>query len=192
MTEEEEEEETTALASSETDSSRAQTIELHIQNRIAAELERIRARETQTLADLEKRIAAQSTPASEIKPATNSSSQEPSLSLDAPRVPFAGPGSAAELSSQSSAESTATAANGTPIHELSSAQVQQEISALSAKLAERRQVRELDEGVEKARDAVVKCLRGNEKRPLDCWREVEGFKREVGRLERMWVEKIVG
>ncbi|OAX82621.1 hypothetical protein ACJ72_03028 [Emergomyces africanus] len=51
-------------ASSETDSSRAQTIELHIQNRIAAELERIRARETQTLADLEKRIADQSSPSS--------------------------------------------------------------------------------------------------------------------------------
>ncbi|EGE84178.1 DUF1690 domain-containing protein [Blastomyces dermatitidis ATCC 18188] len=180
-------------ASSETDSSRAQTIELHIQNRIAAELERIRARETQTLADLEKRIADQSTPASQKQSAVEtSSSQEPSLSLDAPRVPFAGPGPAAELSPQSSAQSTATTANGTPIHGLSSAQVQQEISALSAKLAERRKVRDLDEGMEKARDAVVRCLRGNEKRPLDCWREVEGFKREVGRLERLWVEKIVG
>ncbi|KLJ09380.1 hypothetical protein EMPG_09936, partial [Blastomyces silverae] len=56
-----------------TDSSRAQTIELHIQNRIAAELERIRARETQTLADLEKRIADQSTPASQKQPAAETS-----------------------------------------------------------------------------------------------------------------------
>ncbi|OJD12386.1 hypothetical protein AJ78_07011 [Emergomyces pasteurianus Ep9510] len=181
-------------ASSETDSSRAQTIELHIQNRIAAELERIRARETQTLADLEKRIAGQSPLSSRNQPAESRQSQStpsPSLSLDAPRVPFAGPGSAAELSSLSPTESTATTANGT-IQELSSAQLQQDISALSAKLAERRKVRDLDEGVEKAREEVVRCLRGNEKRPLDCWREVEGFKREVGRLERLWVEKVVG
>ncbi|QSS59612.1 DUF1690 domain-containing protein [Histoplasma capsulatum] len=176
-----------------TDSSRAQTIELHIQNRIAAELERIRARETQTLADLAKHIAEQSPPDTAIsQPQSNSHNTDPSLSPDAPRVPLSGPGSPAELSPQSSPKSTVTAANGVPIKELSSAQVQQEISALSAKLAERRRVRELDAGVEKAREEVVRCLRGNETRPLDCWREVEGFKREVGRLERLWVEKVVG
>jgi MICOS complex subunit MIC19 len=42
--------------------------------------------------------------------------------------------------------------------------------------------------VEKARGELVGCLRLNDRRPLDCWREVEAFKREVGRLE----EKFVG
>ncbi|EEH16401.2 hypothetical protein PABG_06488 [Paracoccidioides brasiliensis Pb03] len=137
-----------------TDSTRAQTLELHIQNRIAAELERIRARESQTLADLEKRLA--------------------------------------EDSSSPSASAASTNTDGTPVQELSSARVRQEISSLSAKLAERRKVRELDEGVEKARGDLVRCLKGNERRPLDCWREVEGFKREVGRLEKKWVESVVG
>ncbi|ODH35372.1 hypothetical protein ACO22_02945 [Paracoccidioides brasiliensis] len=140
--------------SPETDSTRAQTLELHIQNRIAAELERIRARESQTLADLEKRLA--------------------------------------EDSSSPSASPASTNTDGTPVQELSSARVRQEISSLSAKLAERRKVRELDEGVEKARGDLVRCLKGNKRRPLDCWREVEGFKREVGRLEKKWVESVVG
>jgi altered-inheritance-of-mitochondria protein 13 len=50
----------------------------------------------------------------------------------------------------------------------------------------------MDEGVKKAREEVIKCLTENERRPLDCWQEVEGFKREVARLERGWVERIVG
>jgi MICOS complex subunit MIC19 len=49
----------------------------------------------------------------------------------------------------------------------------------------------LDKDVEKARDDVVKCLRGNDRRPLDCWREVERFREEVRRVEEKWVEKVV-
>ena len=49
----------------------------------------------------------------------------------------------------------------------------------------------VDEGVEKAKSEVVKCLRENDRRPLDCWKEVENFKNEVRRLEGVWVEKIV-
>jgi altered-inheritance-of-mitochondria protein 13 len=49
----------------------------------------------------------------------------------------------------------------------------------------------LDKDVEKARDEVVKCLRENDRRPLDCWREVEKFKEEVRRVEDKWVEKVV-
>ncbi|KAK2794855.1 hypothetical protein FQN50_009840 [Emmonsiellopsis sp. PD_5] len=200
-------------ASAETDSSRAQTLELHIQNRVAAELERIRARETQTLADLEKRLTPAPSSSTTAAPAAqkqqtstdkkpSQQQPQPSLSLDAPRVPFAGPGSAAELAAAAAAAGPTTdnataaaeSAGGVIVtrSELSSAHVQSEISALKAKLAERKQVREMDEGVEKAREEVVRCLRVNEKRPLDCWREVEGFKREVGRLERGWVEKVVG
>ena len=40
----------------------------------------------------------------------------------------------------------------------------------------------VDGAVEKARQEVITCLRVNDRRPLDCWREVEDFKREVGRL----------
>merc|ERR1712093_579018 len=45
--------------------------------------------------------------------------------------------------------------------------------------------------VEKAKSEVVKCLRANDRRPLDCWKEVETFRQEVRRLESTWVEKIV-
>lgn len=50
----------------------------------------------------------------------------------------------------------------------------------------------MDEGVQKARTGVVACLRGNDRRPLDCWEEVEAFKREVARLEEGFVDRIVG
>ena len=49
----------------------------------------------------------------------------------------------------------------------------------------------LDASVNKAREDVIKCLKGNDRRPLDCWREVETFKEEVRRLEEKWVEKVV-
>jgi MICOS complex subunit MIC19 len=47
----------------------------------------------------------------------------------------------------------------------------------------------LDRDVERATDEVVRCLRGNDRRPLDCWREVEVFREVVGRVERGWVER---
>jgi altered-inheritance-of-mitochondria protein 13 len=56
---------------------------------------------------------------------------------------------------------------------------------------ELRKLTSVDEGVEKAKSQVVKCLRENDRRPLDCWKEVENFKNEVRRLEGVWVEKIV-
>jgi altered-inheritance-of-mitochondria protein 13 len=52
-------------------------------------------------------------------------------------------------------------------------------------------VREIPDGVESARSDVVRCLRDNDRRPLDCWKEVEAFKEEVRRLEKGWVEKVV-
>ena len=48
-----------------------------------------------------------------------------------------------------------------------------------------------DKGVEKARGEVVTCLRVNDRRPLDCWREVEAFKREVGRLEKGFLGRVM-
>ena len=69
--------------------------------------------------------------------------------------------------------------------------VSKEVEALRAKLQERRKVHELPEGVEAARNEVVRCLRENDRRPLDCWKEVEAFKEEVRRLEKGWVDKVV-
>jgi len=163
-----------------TDSSRAQTLELHIQARVAEELERIRAREAQTLADLEKRLTDDSRD-------NNTPTFQSPLSLDTPLVPFAGSGSPSEPTSLPAAKTDNGAAK-----QLSRAQVQEEIAALHAKLAERHKVREVDEGVEKAREEVVKCLTANDRRPLNCWQEVESFKREVARLEKGWVDRIVG
>ncbi|KAK1758491.1 putative duf1690 domain-protein [Echria macrotheca] len=69
--------------------------------------------------------------------------------------------------------------------------VSKEVEALRAKLQERKKVRELPESVEAARGEVVRCLRENDRRPLDCWREVEAFKEEVRKLEKGWVDKVV-
>lgn len=72
--------------------------------------------------------------------------------------------------------------------------VQQEVAELKRKLEARKKVKdvkEFDAGVEKAREGVIACLRGNDRRPLDCWKEVETFKAEVRRLESSWVEKVV-
>ena len=48
-----------------------------------------------------------------------------------------------------------------------------------------------DAEVSKAKDDVVHCLRINDRRPLDCWQEVEAFKREVGRLERAFLDRVL-
>jgi altered-inheritance-of-mitochondria protein 13 len=69
--------------------------------------------------------------------------------------------------------------------------VQNDVKELRKKLEQRKKLTSVDEGVEKAKSQVVKCLRENDRRPLDCWKEVENFKNEVRRLEGVWVEKIV-
>lgn len=67
--------------------------------------------------------------------------------------------------------------------------VQKEIDALKRKLEARKTITQLDVGVEKAKEDVVSCLKRNDRRPLDCWQEVQNFKTEVGRLEKAFVEK---
>lgn len=71
--------------------------------------------------------------------------------------------------------------------------VQKEIDMLQEKLKRRRIKEEVvkDKAVEKARSEVINCLRLNDRRPLDCWREVETFKEEVGRLEKDFLEKVM-
>ncbi|KUI61263.1 MICOS complex subunit mic19 [Cytospora mali] len=71
-------------------------------------------------------------------------------------------------------------------------EVSREIVSLRQRLEARRSdVREVPETVERARGEVVRCLTENDRRPLDCWKEVEKFKEEVRRLERGWVEKVI-
>ncbi|KAF7550685.1 hypothetical protein G7Z17_g5537 [Cylindrodendrum hubeiense] len=69
--------------------------------------------------------------------------------------------------------------------------VSKEIEEMRKKLEARKQVRALPEAVEGARSKVIQCLRDNDRRPLDCWKEVEDFKAEVKKLEKGWVEKVV-
>lgn len=68
--------------------------------------------------------------------------------------------------------------------------VGKEVEALRKKLDERKTIRDLPENVETARSEVIRCLRENDRRPLDCWEEVERFKAEVKKLEKTWVDKV--
>jgi len=67
----------------------------------------------------------------------------------------------------------------------------QELEKLREGLAARRQLREMPREVERAREGLVACLRLNDRRALDCWREVEAFKRGVARLEEEFVERVL-
>jgi MICOS complex subunit MIC19 len=71
--------------------------------------------------------------------------------------------------------------------------VQKEIEALKKKLAQRKVREEVvgDSKVEKAKEELVNCLRVNDRRPLDCWKEVEAFKTEVGRLEKGFLGRVL-
>ncbi|KAG6021724.1 hypothetical protein E4U41_002419 [Claviceps citrina] len=66
----------------------------------------------------------------------------------------------------------------------------QAVDQLRRKLDERKDVRPLPESVDTARGEVIRCLRENDRRPLDCWQEVERFKSEVKKLEKSWVDKV--
>lgn len=135
---------------SQTDVSRLQALELHIQERVAAELKRLRAQESETLREAQQKLSA--------GPATDQQGSEHQ------QQQLAGP---------------------------SRQEVSKAIGDLRAKLEERKKVRQVPETLEKARDEVVRCLRENDRRPLDCWREVEAFKEEVRRLEKGWVDKVI-
>ena len=73
----------------------------------------------------------------------------------------------------------------------SSKKVSDEIEKLKHTLSERKVLKDLPPDVEKARNAVVSCLRVNDRRPLDCWKEVEAFKGMVGTMEEKFVGDIL-
>ncbi|KAL2180790.1 uncharacterized protein P884DRAFT_326829 [Thermothelomyces heterothallicus CBS 202.75] len=138
-------------ASNETDVSRLQSLELHIQERVAAELRRLREQEAESLRAAQQKLSAEPAAADQAQ----GSEQQRQL-------------------------------GGPSRHEVAKA-----IQDLRAKLEERKKVRQLPETVESAKNDVVRCLRENDRRPLDCWREVEAFKEEVRKLEKGWVDKVV-
>jgi MICOS complex subunit MIC19 len=67
--------------------------------------------------------------------------------------------------------------------------VQKEIMDLRKKLDSRKKVEKMSPEVEKAKDSLVTCLRTNDRRPLDCWQEVENFKAEVSKMERVFIQQ---
>ena len=64
-----------------------------------------------------------------------------------------------------------------------------EVAELRKKLEARKKLDQTDAGVEKAKDGLVQCLRVNDRRPLDCWEQVEAFKTEVAKLEQKFVDR---
>ncbi|MCJ1231594.1 hypothetical protein MMC12_008272 [Toensbergia leucococca] len=160
-------------ASPETDSTRAKDLELHIQSRVASELSRLEAEQSQALAELEDRISNSPDTTTE----SNNTAAQPSLP---------------DQSASRGGVDHAAKAKGDKMRGLSREIVQKEIDSLRKKLEVRRLKEDVvgDKEVEKAKGEVVACLRINDRRPLDCWREVEAFKREVGRLERGFLGRV--
>ncbi|KAL4870459.1 hypothetical protein BDV12DRAFT_166000 [Aspergillus spectabilis] len=176
-------------SNTETDSARAKSLELQIQARVSQELDRLRAREQQTLAEIQKRLEEvkdTSPSTSTVNPTPSVSYPAGSLDLDAPRIPFAG------REYEPAPPAAVTKPSVLVNRELSRENVNSEIEELRLKLEGRKKLGELDEGVKKAQASVVGCLRLNDRRPLDCWKEVAEFKREVARLEEGFVDRIVG
>jgi len=170
----------TTNSSSQTDSTRARNQELLIQNRVAAELERLRDQEVARV----RSLTADLTPSS----ASTEADSQPSSS-----DPISSP-SSTPSTTETIKDKLASALPGTNnaddhARQRSSDSVSKEISALKSKLEKRRKLEKEDEGVERAKGELVACLRTHDRRPLDCWREVEGFKAEVARLERGFVER---
>ncbi|KAJ5263238.1 hypothetical protein N7478_010843 [Penicillium angulare] len=180
----------------ETDASRTKAVELEIQNRVAQELKRLHEREQQTLAEIEKRLASAkdtgSIPiSSSTGPIAKSTTGVPigSLNLDAPRIPFAG----REHDAPSIATAVETPAQDAALkRDVSSSSVNSEIEALRSRLDGRRKLVELDDEVAKAQTEVIGCLRLHDRRPLNCWKEVDAFKKEVAKMEAAFVDRIVG
>lgn len=73
--------------------------------------------------------------------------------------------------------------------------MQNDVKELKRKLESRKTLKPEDgpdmKRAEQAKVELVRCLRENDRRPLDCYKEVERFKEEVRRLEGAWVEKVV-
>lgn len=163
--------------SPETDSTRAQQHELHTQTRITADLQRIRDSQAQKLDAITTALTN-----TELPPQQGSASDSEALSKPT--------GLLAHLSSPFYHDwSQENPKPATRESDRSHDSVSKEIMDLRQRLEQRKKVDKVPAEVEKAKNSLVQCLRDNDKRPLDCWREVEAFKREVGKLEHAFIQK---
>lgn len=149
-----------------TDSTRAKQQELQYQQRLTAELEKLRDQEAQNIIQISESLSSEAE-----KP------HESSL--------------VEKLSDATS--SSSTLAEKQKQKDMTRDIVTREIEALKKKLATRKKTvpDQLDPALSKAKEDVVTCLRMNDRRPLDCWQEVENFKREVDRQAHEFVEKTI-
>ncbi|RMZ86113.1 hypothetical protein DV737_g123, partial [Chaetothyriales sp. CBS 132003] len=173
-------------SSAETNSTRAKTLDLHIAQRVHEELEKIQKNETAKLEAARQKILDAAAAAAGVGAALDEQTREATG-----KVP-----SLLELSSVSPKDLIASVGLGQSEEEkqrkaASTQKVQAEIERLKKELGQRKVLKELPKEVEKARDGVVACLRLNDRRPLDCWKEVEVFKREVKKLEDEFVSKVL-
>ncbi|KAK4635659.1 MICOS complex subunit mic19 [Fulvia fulva] len=161
-------------SSPETDSTRAQDLELKVQNRVNAELARVKEAQAKQLDDLTASLT------------TN----PPKEDSQAPEPQRATTGLAYHLSSPFYHDSSkkieaAPQEDSGRSHD----SVHKEIMDLRQKLDARKKVEKVPQEVAKAKESLVQCLRTNDRRPLDCWQEVEQFKAEVGKLEKAFIQK---
>ncbi|KAI4155210.1 MAG: hypothetical protein LQ340_001143 [Diploschistes diacapsis] len=201
--------------SNETDSTRAKDLELHIQNRVHAELTRLAEQQDKILRDLSEQISADSpstpssTPTASKQPSPPSKTpkwptvSDPSIFPDPskpasqqPRSPpsfLSSPQTQPPTSSPSSSSPSNSNTNAKDPTTLSRARVQSSISALQQKLSARQEKEDVanDAGVARAKEGLVRCLRANDRRPLDCWAEVEAFRAEVRRLEGVFLGRVL-
>lgn len=161
-------------ASSETDSTRNKSFDLHIAQRVKEELEKIQAREQSALESLYAKISSESS-SSDTK---SSKSSKPRL-LDI------------AVSSIQSTNPFSDSSEEEQKKSLSSSKVLSAIEKLQKDLDARKHVKELPDDLEKTRSELVFCLRKNDRRPLDCWKEVESFKNAVGVLESKFVDGVL-
>ena len=169
-----------------TDSTRAHDLELKVQSRVCEELTRIRDQQSNELSQLTDSLTI-SPPKPQPSPSDSTSTPaQPSTGLaDHLRSPFYQDHSPRNPSGPSGAPPSDTPDSGR-----SSDSVKKEIMDLRQKLESRKKVESVPKSVEQAKEKVVQCLRTNDRRPLDCWKEVEEFKREVGMLEARFVARV--
>jgi altered-inheritance-of-mitochondria protein 13 len=152
------------LTHSQTDSTRSRQQELQYQERLTAELEKLRQQESQNFTKYSENLSDEAP-----------QSDEPSL---VEKI-------------QDATSSSSTLAEKARQKDMSRDSVTKEIENLKAKLEQRKKLEQADQDVTKAKESVVACLRSNDRRPLDCWKEVETFKKEVARLENDFMQKTI-
>jgi altered-inheritance-of-mitochondria protein 13 len=140
---------------------------------VTSELERIRDQEAARLAQYTQQLT--SSDSSDSSDSDSSDSSSPSMTQ--------------KLSSAFSSNSSTS--NDKKKDSLSNQSVSKEVNDLRSKLERRKMIgggpenKELDA----AKQNLVHCLRLNDRRPLDCWEQVETFKAEVAKLEQSFVNR---